>query len=248
MLSMDLQALSKSRVEAGGPLNHTDGTVFVLHNCGGNILDFNVVRRSPDLCLDRPHAAHDPLNHVDVVHSLVDQAAATIQCPRSAPVATVVIGLGAIPFYVRIPLQQLAKLSALSGVMKASDGCGETVLGDGPQLDSCGFTGFNEPSCRFNRDVNWLFNEYMLSSFGGGDSEFGVESAGDAYGNRIDRFKQCLERLKGSNPELLCSLLAPVREDIEDTDQLRSCDATNRLAVHPVDGAAADDPIPDLHT
>ncbi|MPN16122.1 hypothetical protein SDC9_163460 [bioreactor metagenome] len=104
--------------------------VWVFENSRAKIFDFGVV--VGDVGHHRHHfrwEAEHPLNGVDVVHRVIQRAAAAFLLPRAAP-PQIVITVSAPPERIHLRMANLARQPGINHGFQTPEGIGKAVLGD----------------------------------------------------------------------------------------------------------------------
>lgn len=76
-----------------------------------------------------PGQAHHPPEHINVMHRVVERAAATLLLPGAAP-PQIVVAMAAPPVGVDLRVAHLARQAAVQQGLQVADGLAEAVLGD----------------------------------------------------------------------------------------------------------------------
>ena len=107
---MDFGLLQVAGPGGGGAFDRADRTALEFDRCDSHVFDFDsfVGQRRRD-CTNLGHFAHEPVQQVDVVNSLVHVGSSPIQSPRAAPAPLIVILLGAPPLHIGVTQGQLAE-------------------------------------------------------------------------------------------------------------------------------------------
>ena len=190
-------------------------------------------------------AADEVLEDVDGVDALVHQGAAAVEVPGAAPVAGVVVLLGAPPLYVGVGEDDLAELAGVDGFLDELGGGVEAVLADDGELLAGLFLGGDHAIAGFEGDFHGLFDDDVLAGFHGADGHVGVHAGGGADADDVEVFvgeefgEFAVDLL---DAELLGHVAGPFGDDVGDGDEFRFLrDLGNGRPVGGADGAAADD-------
>lgn len=182
LAAVHVQTGAETGIGGGVALQQAQGAGLELQRGHGHVLHLDALMgQCGALRLDFLHGAAEVLDHVHIVHALVHQRAAAVQGPGAAPIAGIVVLLGAVPLGVAAAEADLAQGALFDGLLQVIDvrirkRCWERQ----EKLDVALAAGLDQPVRRLQGNVDGLFHDHVFAGLGGLAAKFGVHAAGQA--------------------------------------------------------------------